>query len=1150
MYTSFSICRFGQYPQELDLLLQVFCMALTKDVNLLETKKYDDTVDANDILVMEREVSKRYLFLAEVLSGHPDLERECVLTAFSMNPTQEFFDLVCTLAEGRHQLGQSAPSALQEGHTDLEQMTDTIKDIDSEPIENDRPETEFIDALHVITGGTQILDSKDYNAEVAPSRLIDELSMLSESVRHDLTCMLSVTRIKNLTWLTPWSKLKEECAQLLENELKKRIVEKTTAAANAKLQYLKLNYDEFKDFKPHEYPGIEKGYEMYVPESDSDDSVPKQDRDSDDTDTAPESKSFKTREAKRLSEKRRRQVRRSKQIMKQLDDEPEVRENRARAIDGEKKKKAIESMLNMETERPARKPRPKTYRPRKKKVKAGEENVAGEANFVADIKPEEIKSELTDMDESAQLPSERETMEMPSIVVPPMPTEEDVRHFIATQNVLQAVNDILRDAPNLISTNGISIEDIIGTKPDVNDICLEDIFDPETGDLTIDRESAAQIENGNGPANVFELNNIAQMNAVEQIDEESLANEATVRKRTCDKHDEFVCAKRRLSESAISSGMQVDFALEQLDCAIAATHDETPREPHHIFDGLVENAVMPAGQLEDGFVAEQPTVDFPLFESSRLDDIQTELIQNTSIDHIENTNGQLNFESEQAQTSASTPPPVPTRSPTTTSTLAPSDTYGPIVFPPILDQHVFLPQIDISPFISSHQHRHHLPLLPIATPSPIKEKSRNPLLAFRIVKCNSPADQSDQICVNSSVDIVTPMSRRDSLSAMSFSSSGEHTSDSLLTAASNGPEILTKHCTIVLQRIEDNESLSQYLQKDSSDSMVGLDCSKEPLPPIDDQSLSADDKSLPADDKPMLTDNDLNCRHNFLGNRMQPMIILQQLDASHLASPNECNSNGIQRTITGCNDEATATATATCRDTASITANDSNVLREIKQNSQAATVNLFTTETTIPLNDDNSIMNKNHVAIEGDGDVGQDDVTIPLKRTSESTVLPSENMPDAMHTIKSQKEEGDDIDEEEDDDDERRKSVEIDNYGAINNHNGYHHHDDDDDDYNNGKEEQKKATCGITIEFSVSNGNRDGDSGSGSSDGNGQHQTQQQRCHQETAHGKNQSQQFEQHSVHSDTDFSWNRVGVPSIKMRHLAEVCEACICLSIHAPK
>lgn len=1084
-----------QYPEELDLLLQVFCVALTKDINSLETKKYDDSVNATDLLAMEKEVSKRYLFLAEVLSGHPDLERECILTAFSMNPTAEFFELVCTLAERRLQVkqdqSQDQASEADGGGT----AANGNNENGEEPTEADiGPKTEFIDALHVITGGTQILESKDYDAEVAPSRLIDELTMLSKTVRHDLTCMLSVTRIKNLTWLTPWNKLKEECAQLLENEEKRRIVEKTTAAANAKLQYLKLNYDEFKDFKPHEYPGIEKGYEMYVPISSSDESIQRSDRDSDETDTAPESKMYKKREAKRLSDKKRRQVKRSKKILEQLDDDHEMPEGRARIVDGEKKMKAIQNMLNLaapDAPRP-RRPRPKTTRPRKKKVKVerAEGNTAEGTDAVAAVKTEEIEPKTTAVEQPLQ-PLEQQVMEtlkneVKSEPQPPS-NEEDVRQLMVNQNVLQAVSDILGDTPTLLPTNGIKLlEEIIGTKPGVNDICPNDLLLPGTRVLVND---ASVDATGECPEKKVDLTNAERVEESEQKDvAPPVSIEQAMRKRLGSSEDDIGCAKRRLPESTVITHTD-----------IAQTHEQMMQNhPQQIpFLGLDQTKDHLVGTQNGHNLPTDPTNDgFLLLDSLPANDIKIELIPNASIDRVGNDVArQLNYEA------------------------AKLSTHLDEIVSPQLPNPILLPQMDASCISSQLVH---LPLLPVATPPSTKsDRLRNPLLAFRkqrkltsspapgsffssinssmaspyasssfmhlsaalrnldgidgedhnsIMKCNSPIDQ---LLLSSSGTDTLPISRRDSISAISFSSSGDHTSDSMLTAASNGPEILTKHCTIRLERIENNEALLQYLQRENvrshsieshqnNESVAGPAAASTPTPmpvpaPVDNHST--------------------NCRQNFLGNSMQPVVVLKQLDADQFVS-NKSKLMRDKRTINGCSNKGTTMAVA-----------------------------LDVTEVDFETYH-----------------------TISKRNTHFRNVPPINGSAPALN-----EQEGEDNDDE-DDDDDGRKSVEIDGYGATNNHND---HDDDDDDFDTiraGYIQFDPVLYDSSQFYAVHDSYtvRDGDGGSGGNAGNGQQQTQRQRCPQQ---GTSQSQQSERNGLRTAVDFSWNYVGAPITKMQHSKEV-------------
>lgn len=356
------------------MALRVFCSELTKEINVLENKKYDETIDATHILNFEKKTSQRYLFLAKILQNYRQLEQECILTAFSMNPTQECFELVCKLAESN------------------EKVTDGENS--SQP---DTSHSESIDALHTITSVDLLLNSKDYDVLRAPNRLLDSLTMLSEGVRSDLVCLLTMPRIKNLNWCVPWPQLKIECQALLDVEKKRQIVENTTANANEKLKFINLNYADFKDFKPHEYPGIEKGYEIYVADSDSEESLINYNgavgNESEDTDSAPESKNFIIKEARRLQNKRRRLIKRSKQLLEEIETDAKIKKE-PNASDPKKKRKL---RVNSDCLKPAPKSRRGPLKKHKLSVEnggIGAVNVKIESNVDIKIEPDaEVKVE-------------------------------------------------------------------------------------------------------------------------------------------------------------------------------------------------------------------------------------------------------------------------------------------------------------------------------------------------------------------------------------------------------------------------------------------------------------------------------------------------------------------------------------------------------------------------------------------------------------------------------------------------------------------------------------------------------------------------------------------------------------------------------------
>lgn len=280
-----------QFPDDCGVALQVFCKTLTLEINELEEKKFDLSAEASTLLHFERQISDRYLFLHNILYSYTE-KRECVLTAFSMNPTQSNFELVCKYSEE--------------------------------------------------TG------SNDQRA----------MPLISESLKSDLGCLLNQPRIKKLCWSSPWAELKKECQELMQTENKIKILENSTATANDNLKYLDLNYDDFVDFKPHKYPGVEDGYDIYILDSDSDSKSNAFEIDSDDTDTAPESKNYileEKKEAQRMRNRKRNLIRRSQ---KQLANPGCSNRNRPRkyavndSIDGLKIKRFPRKNLQKKTIKP------------------------------------------------------------------------------------------------------------------------------------------------------------------------------------------------------------------------------------------------------------------------------------------------------------------------------------------------------------------------------------------------------------------------------------------------------------------------------------------------------------------------------------------------------------------------------------------------------------------------------------------------------------------------------------------------------------------------------------------------------------------------------------------------------------------------------
>lgn len=99
---------------ELEIVLRIFCRKLTIKINNLEQKKNDFQVDATTILNFEKKLSEQYLLLALFFMDSYSDKRECILTAFSLNPIESNFNLVVKFSKISHTNNQNSPTHLSE----------------------------------------------------------------------------------------------------------------------------------------------------------------------------------------------------------------------------------------------------------------------------------------------------------------------------------------------------------------------------------------------------------------------------------------------------------------------------------------------------------------------------------------------------------------------------------------------------------------------------------------------------------------------------------------------------------------------------------------------------------------------------------------------------------------------------------------------------------------------------------------------------------------------------------------------------------------------------------------------------------------------------------------------------------------------------
>ncbi|XP_037925483.1 uncharacterized protein LOC119660779 isoform X2 [Hermetia illucens] len=308
-------------PEWRELLLELYVRVITGDLNELELLKSEKSCSVEVIIENEVTLSHRYLQIADLLQiHHPYLTHECILTAFSLNPTPENYNIVKCVALTKQweavenpDLG-NAGSTLNsnnqsESHstdskvgsiikTTISTTTTTTVTISNSLVtttstktcqsnitastkipestsnftdkvtgnSEDSNSSSTLHVLHSITGSNKILENPSYDALAAPNLILDSIETidLPDHIRIDLSVLLSSPRVKFLSWLQSWPELESNCQRLLKPGGKLEIVRQGLAIANDHLQYLNLDYDQFRNLPESDGPGIEKGYEIFA----------------------------------------------------------------------------------------------------------------------------------------------------------------------------------------------------------------------------------------------------------------------------------------------------------------------------------------------------------------------------------------------------------------------------------------------------------------------------------------------------------------------------------------------------------------------------------------------------------------------------------------------------------------------------------------------------------------------------------------------------------------------------------------------------------------------------------------------------------------------------------------------------------------------
>ncbi|CAL8137856.1 unnamed protein product [Orchesella dallaii] len=199
--------------------VEIYVRAMSKDMNAIEAIKSTDVQSRNKdtMRLLERKLSRCYVQLARFFKEHPKTSKECLLTAFSLNPCAKLFECLFPNSEFKKEINSG-------------------KDEDEDFLSSELADISVV-KFDVDTSAEEDLQ--------LPAELEDDL----ETVIHN-------PRYKGLFRWNSKAELETLCHKLL-------IAEGLDGIENRKLEYVIVDYEKYKDL-PSQYDpeddGIEKGY--------------------------------------------------------------------------------------------------------------------------------------------------------------------------------------------------------------------------------------------------------------------------------------------------------------------------------------------------------------------------------------------------------------------------------------------------------------------------------------------------------------------------------------------------------------------------------------------------------------------------------------------------------------------------------------------------------------------------------------------------------------------------------------------------------------------------------------------------------------------------------------------------------------------------
>lgn len=265
--------QFGE--SERPLCIEMLIKALT--VNLNEIEKHKSNSEYDKVKEAESQLAKGFLQLGEYLKSDITTCRECVLTAFSLDPSESCYEKVKELAiksgkvrqvDDNCENNQSSMNCEKPASENQNPgiFLDTGQMFENDHLNQSHPQHLKLDPdTHVKSiEPTTALSSSDgkgtqvkYEVMSSPIHISDAQKLgIPQTLYDDLSTVISSARYLVLNWHLDWAELSSRCESYIASGKEVRSTEK-------ELKYLNIDYNIFKNWpKCHEFDtGIEKGFE-------------------------------------------------------------------------------------------------------------------------------------------------------------------------------------------------------------------------------------------------------------------------------------------------------------------------------------------------------------------------------------------------------------------------------------------------------------------------------------------------------------------------------------------------------------------------------------------------------------------------------------------------------------------------------------------------------------------------------------------------------------------------------------------------------------------------------------------------------------------------------------------------------------------------